>query len=327
MKKNQNYKSLKVFKNKHTKNQDDFSMLNRQYIEELFDGKKVLEEEVSTIKHSNPNILINGNFQVNQRGKTSYSSSSSSVIYAVDRWCFSKMSGSTCVVEKNKVTLTASGSSRNDFFMQYVANPSFYSDRTVTLSVSYQNLKGKFALGIWDGSSFSQTAWATANNGTITLTKTIQSSCTSLSCEFLKDLETNISIEILYAKLEIGKIATAFYQRNYDEELELCKPYFVRLKAKSSYTVFATGISCSTTKSIVFIPHRMRTSPAVSYSGSIKILNSSSYKTVSSVSVDSFGSFGVALACTGSSYTSGQGALLSSQNDSSAYIDLDAEMR
>ncbi len=324
---NQNYKKLKVFTNKRTKNQDDFSMLNRQYIDELYDDKKGIEQEVSTIKHSNPNIFVNGNFQVNQRGKTTYTSSSSSIIYTVDRWCFSKMAGTTCTVGKNKVTLTASGTSRNDFYMQYVANPSFYSGKTLTLSISYQNLNGRFGLGMWDGSSFSQTPWTTTSKGTITLTKTIQSSCTSLSCEFLKDTTTNISIEILSAKLEIGNKATLFFQRTYDEDFELCKPYFLRLKANSNYTAFATGITCSSSKAIVLIPQRMRANPSISYSGSIKILNSSSYHTVSSISVDSRGSNGLALACSGSSFTTGQAAILSSQNDSSAYIDLDAELR
>lgn len=320
------YKNLKVFQDRSENKRNDQIEIGNKRIDELYERSSNSTQTVTT-KIGFPNILVNGNFQVNQRGKTTYTSSGSSVVYTADRWCFSKMAGTTCVVGKNKVTLSATGTSRNDFFMQYVANPSFYSGRTLTLSVTYQNLNGKFGLGMWDGSSFAQTSWTSATSGTITLTKKIQASCTSLSCEFLKDTSTTISIEILSAKLEIGSEATPFYQRTYDEEFELCKPYFLRLKANSNYTAFATGITCSSSKAIVFVPQRMRTTPSISYSGSIKILNSSSYLTVSSISVDSRGSFGLALACAGSSFSTGQAAILSSQNDSSAYIDLDAEWR
>lgn len=327
MKKNQNYKSLKVFKNKHTKNQDDFSMLNRQYIEELFDGKKVLEEEVSTIKHSNPNILINGNFQVNQRNSTSYTSSSSEINYTVDRWCFSKMANSTCKVDTNKITLKSSGTTREDFFMQYVANPNFYSSKTLTLSVKYQNLTGKFAIGIWDGSSMTKTPLTTEKTGTLVVTKTIQSACTSISCEFLKELSTTVSVEILSAKLEVGTTPTTFIQRTYDEDFDLCKKYFLKIKASSTYSILASGLTLSTSKSFFLINNKMRAAPTVTASGNITVLIGTSYKTISSIYQDGYCDGGILLCCSGTNFVAGQPALLSTVKDATAYIDFDAEIR
>lgn len=330
--KKKNYHSLKVFTNKqNSKNATDIG-LHTKKIDGLYDNDDFISQEVEANTNkarlfSNPNILVNANFQVNQRQKSGYSSNASSHIYTVDRWCFSKMANSTCAITSNKITLKSSGTARIDFFMQYVANPSFYSGKTVTLSVKYQNLTGKFGIGIRDGSVFSKTDWTTASSGTLVLTKTIQSSCTKLSCELLKENTTAISVEILSAKLELGTVATPFVQRTYDEDFQLCKPYFLRLKASSNYSIFATGISYSATKAIFLMPHKMRAAPTLTTSGAIRVLNSTGYLTCSSISQDGYSDAGVVVSCAGTNFAAGQGALLSSFKDSVAYIDLDAEIK
>ena len=210
--------------------------------------------------------------------------------------------------------------------MQHIANAKTYAGMTVTFSVAYQNLSGKFGIGIHDGASLSQTAFTTAKSGKITLTKTIQSACTNLSCKLLKELTTNVSVEILYAKLEIGSFPSTFIQKTYDEDFALCKPYFLRLNGFSNYSIFASGMTYSTSKSFFLIPHKMRTAPSATSYGKINILISSGYKEITSLYQTAYCDGGTTLCCTGSNFTAGEPAILSSVQDPSAYIDLDAEI-
>ena len=76
---------------------------------------------------SNPNLLINGDFRVNQREQPSYSGTN---IYTVDRW---RLTGTGVVdVLANGIKYTAGGGWTG--IRYYFENPSKLSHKTITIS-------------------------------------------------------------------------------------------------------------------------------------------------------------------------------------------------
>ena len=94
-----------------------------------------LTETLSTF--SNPNLLINGDFKINQRGLSTYTNTLSKPSqYTVDRWLM--VTTSTCSPISTGVTITPSGA--NDvMFYQTIEHPERYAEQTVTFSVKFSN--------------------------------------------------------------------------------------------------------------------------------------------------------------------------------------------
>lgn len=144
------------------------------------------------------NLLINPDFQINQRGKTSYSASG----YTVDRWQYREVSG-------NVVTPTSYGISTTSGIIQYVENIGRYAGKTFTFSGELQN-------------------------GTIqSVTGTLSS--TTVSNSYMQfTLRSNGKDGICtlkqgnwkWTKFELGDEATPFYPRPYADELALCQRYY-----------------------------------------------------------------------------------------------------
>lgn len=153
---------------------------------------------------SNPGLLINPDFKINQRGKSKYTAAG----YTVDRWA----AQSNC-----KVTPKSSGGVRLDCLG--TVNTGFYqpydgdlSGNTVTLSLKVSG-SGSLRLGVW---------------GTSIKTVTLNDTPTVYSHTFELGDDVNFGMwlsangeyaEIEWAKLEIGSIATPFCPPNPATEL------------------------------------------------------------------------------------------------------------
>lgn len=156
-------------------------------------------------KFSNPNLLINPDFKINQRGATSYTSG-----YTVDRW---KVDNATLNVS-TLVLSNSTGSSST--FVQYLENnPTGIF--TVTLNVASVSGTVKFA---WHDGVVYRTGVA-ISKGVNTYTFTA-SSLTWVGIE----IASGASVQLSYMKLEQGAVATSYIAPNPVEEYPKCQRYF-----------------------------------------------------------------------------------------------------
>lgn len=160
-------------------------------------------------KFSNPNLLINPDFKVNQRGNSTYTTSSESSIYTVDRWMLTR--GKATVNSDGTVTVTATSGTTNKegYFQQKLENA---ISGAYTVSMEVVRISGTVRIAI-DG------AWKTVTNG-INVFQGVNSSNNFNSVGL--QLAVGASITLKYMKLEQGSVATLFIAPNPAEELEKC---------------------------------------------------------------------------------------------------------
>ena len=158
-------------------------------------------------KFSNPNLLINPDFEINQRGLNSYTSNG----YTVDRW---KLSNATL----NTTTKTLSNPNSTDGnFLQSLENKPT-GTFTVTLNVASVTGTVKF---LWQDGSTPKTGVA-ISKGVNTYTFTA-SSLTWVGIQ----IASGASIQLSYMKLEQGAVATPFVAPNPAEEMMKCQRYLI----------------------------------------------------------------------------------------------------
>ena len=144
-------------------------------------------------KFSNPNLLINPDFSINQRGASSYTSG-----YTVDRW---KISSATL----NATTKTLSNSnSASGTFLQSLENK---PTGTFTVSLNVASVTGTVKFSWKDGSTYKTGVAISKGLNTYTFTA---SSLTWVGI----DIASGASIQLDYMKLEKGKVATSFITPN-----------------------------------------------------------------------------------------------------------------
>ena len=169
-------------------------------------------------KFSNPNLLINPNFSINQRKASSYTSG-----YTVDRW---KISSATL----NTTTKTLSNSnSASGAFLQSLENKPT-GKFTVTLNVA--SVTGTVKFSWMDGSAYKTGVAISKGLNTYTFTA---SSLTWVGI----DIASGASIQLDYMKLERGTVATSFIEPDLAEEFVKCCRFFQSLQV--FYTTY--GIS------------------------------------------------------------------------------------
>lgn len=181
---------------------------------------------------SNPNLLINGDFRVNQRGKSVYSMLDEvaySRVYTVDKWRFvpqSSTSNSSVTVNSKSVSIYCE--KQYDNFSQIIENYANFEGKTVTVSAKIGAMSSNnFALNISvDGSQVGYVNILSADR-IWSFTTTLPNSITSsLRVSIVNAVNSSATIELEWVKMEIGNISTPFVPRPYEEELAMCQmPY------------------------------------------------------------------------------------------------------
>ena len=204
-------------------------------INSIENGKISVESSKTANNVSNPNLLINGDFRVNQRGQKQYTGMSA---YTVDRW---KNSGTYVDVNEDE-TITVSHFGGWSYCYQPVEDFKSLRGKTVTLSVKIKNIaytSGKPVISINDGVSSTNSAQI-FEAGTYFVTKTISPDATKLDCRLLLNNMAMSSGEISdivatieWAKLEVGETPTTFVPRLYAEELALCQRFYEKINLNS----------------------------------------------------------------------------------------------
>ena len=210
--------------------------------------KSVFNDELDTLNarmdtFSNPNLLINPDFKINQRGSNTYTTTSESPIYTVDRW----MSAKSKVDVNSNGTVTITSLSTNGssvWFKQLLENT---IEGACTLSCEATSVTGDVYL-------FSQAKGIKLKQGInkITLSDLKQASF---------ELKQGASVTLKWVKLEQGAVATIFIAPNRSEELVKCQHYMV------IFEPWRTILNANTDASTIYIDTRckMRTKPTVSY--------------------------------------------------------------
>lgn len=191
-------------------------------------------------KFSNPNLLINPDFKINQRGSTTYTTG-----YTVDRWRIT-----SATLNATTKTLSNSNSASGTFLQSLENKPT--GTFTVTLNVASVTGTVKFS---WkDGSTYK--TGVTISKGLNTYTFTA-SSLTWVGI----DIASGASVQLNYMKLEESSVATPFIKPNKAEELAKCQYYTV------VFEPWRTLLNANTDSSVINIDTRckMRTKPTISY--------------------------------------------------------------
>lgn len=206
-------------------------------------------------KFSNPNLLTNPDFKINQRGNSTYSSTNSKKIYTVDRWNIynANLNASTKV-------LTNPNSSSGQF-KQTLELP-LIGTYTVTIKASRVSGNVHFFINENGSNIIDKSIVSGLNTVTFTSTKGVSEVGVLIS--------SGASLQIDYVKLEEGAVATAYTAPNSIEEYPKCQRYFQYIPklycVPLVYTRNLIGVSEKFFQATSGnLPTEMRTTPTLTY--------------------------------------------------------------
>lgn len=215
---------------------------------------------VDEVIQSNPNLLDNPDFKINQRGKIERSSSG----YIVDRW--KKTTQGVVIVETDGVLLdNTSGSSPMYFGQTLEMN---LTGKTINISAydSHGNLYS--GSGTLSGANKDPITIYIGSIGRVYVDLNVT------NYEFFFRIEAGESIKIKYAKLELGSVTTEFITPNPSVELLKCQRYYQKFGLIMAHigSGFISG-STATKNAIIVCPAvQMRThTPTVTIHGVLYI--------------------------------------------------------
>ena len=210
------------------------------------------QEQFNLIGAGRKNLIINGGFDVWQRG-TSATYTSLTKKYTADRfasyWDNTTVSKSTLTIDSckyNALRCNYTGSSYQAYIDYAGEDPYILSGKQVTFSMYVQGTAGRTyrtRMRVKINGTFVDTPFSqeTVLDGTVqkievTATCADYTGYTRTSSDyFLLELYTTdtapADFTFTLVQLELGKVATPFEHRSYGEELALCQRYGVRLGA------------------------------------------------------------------------------------------------
>lgn len=213
-------------------------------------------------KFSNPNLLINPDFKINQRGATSYEQQG----YSVDRWkiwnvTVTPSTSGGITVKNDKYTDTGT-------FLQYLENA---TEGDSTLSCYVTSVSGTVTMVADD-------------NSQVILKQGLNVVHTSKSTKsFTIFLNKGTNITLKWVKLEKGTVATSFVAPNYAEELVECERYFMYIPSSVVGYKFTSQIFVQLEK-----VNNMRKNATIGITGSnndTNVISTNSVKQNASVNV------------------------------------------
>lgn len=241
------------------------------------------------VEPMNPNLLINPDFRVNQRGQSEYSSG-----YTVDGW----------YIEGNKCTVTPGADgvliksaikldSNTHAFWQKAENPLKPGKYTLSLNVSEvsgvwtSRIRTVNAEGSYVDSYYTPVLHVGLNKVSVELPEGEYISAVSVG--FNKDTEAGDSVKLAWVKLESGSLATPFVPPDYAVELAKCQRYLLKLSQWSAYRAVHSNVNYM--EFAVPIPESMSISPTIIGGDNFAV-----YKFPSPVAAESDFTFSVAAA-------------------------------
>lgn len=253
-------------------------------------------------RFSNPNLLLNSNFKVDQRGRGTYTNNTTKPTYTLDRW----MSINTEVVYNVDGTATITSLATTDTSAWFKQILEYAINDTCTLSCNITAVTGSAYL------------YNHANG------KKIVKGLNTVTLSYLKEasieLKQGASITIEWIKLEKGSKATAYVAPNYANELQRCMMYYnVVNTSLNGYFTTQMYVGCETLLN-------MRTKPTVKGVGSIWVYyygGNTKYKfsDLQSIVLTKYSEITLLVAPSGASQQN-----MTVVFDADSYIELDAEV-
>ncbi|MEE3484611.1 MAG: hypothetical protein VZQ98_09860 [Bacteroidales bacterium] len=231
---------------------------------------------------SNPNLLDNPWFTVNQRGESSYSLEG----YTVDRWRFSKKSGSTQALTYDGSTHTITideTSGDTAYFQQRFETP--LPAGTYTISMNVTALTGNASIQLYYEDGTFGNNISIKGIGIRVATVQVAKPITRLYFNIFQDA----SLSIKAVKLEVGSVSTLAMDTapNYATELLKCQRYFYRMKPNSSSGALGIGygwtIGTTACRACIMLPTKMRIAPTLTLNNLnqfVWIMNGATYNPV-----------------------------------------------
>lgn len=281
------------------------------------------------VEPSNPNLLTNPDFRVNQRGMTTYSSG-----YTADRW----------FIEGNKCTVTAGADgvliksaikldSNAHVFWQKAENP--LAPGKYTLSLNVLEVSGVWsarirtvnASGDYVDSYYTSVLHNGVNKVSVDLSEGEYISAVSVGIN--KGTEAGNSLKLAWVKLEVGDGATPFVPPDPATELAKCQRYLYVLRGSLLRAGLAEAYSTSYAIFYLYAPASFRTIPSVSFENVVlsSTKDGSVYSEAASIQVRGCNSNAVKLLVNAAdSLTIGEQYELSHKPDTTGSIILSAEL-
>ena len=235
---------------------------------------------------SNPNLLDNPWFTVNQRGQSQYTA----LGYSVDRWKLHDSNPFTVDVTDSGVTLTHANNSTNSYFDHFIDEGvrdklGTQEGKTLTLSVMLSDNTIYSASGVIPTYTSTNQRILTVNIGNFSIDLNVR---TTLMAVIIRSNVANATISIKAVKLEMGEISTLALDTapNYATELLKCQRYFVRIDNTSGGVCVGNGITLNIADRAVLcikLPVSMRAKPSVVGITDVECVSGSQTISVSSI--------------------------------------------
>lgn len=243
---------------------------------------------------SNPNLLDNPFFTVNQRGQTSYSNGTG---YCLDRW---KRFSALAVTINSDGSITVTNTGSGDAYIGQVQEADILiggSGKRLTWSADISATDGNSYMyagytdssdnyhGILNGINLPTSRGIVSGSATLGAYSNITSFQNMAFC-----IKANSSITIHSVKLETGNVSTLSLDAppNYAEELLKCQRYCVALNpSKIPYSMVGSGFAYSTTEIdfIIPVPVTMRVNPSAVDLTNWRVTDGSNWTSIDSISL------------------------------------------
>ena len=211
------------------------------------------------------NLIINGGFDVWQRGAYTTATGVANDTYYADRF-FTLISIVTATLQNttNSAKVAATSSATGFIGLSQKVEDKVYNTlkgKTVTLSAKVTSNKSNARLRSFNGSAWADSATSHSGNGTeetLTQTFTVSSSPSDLIIQLITYDGGNVAlvsgdyIEVTGVQLEVGSVATDFEHRSYGEELALCERYYEVTQGGTTEYAETTG------NYLVSVPFRVK---------------------------------------------------------------------
>lgn len=223
---------------------------------------------------SNPNLLLNPDFRVNQRGGSVYNSGSNNN-YTYDRWSYWCDLSAPSIVRHDGddyLSIINAAGTKNVQIAQYIdpIDVPLKVGEYYTMSAEYTTTSTNAAAGNFTRISKTFKLLASGNSGWIDFEGTACDLAFSTGTRsginvFYIALRSLKSIYVRYIKLEQGQAATDFIPPIYSEELLKCQRYYYQSRSGLGFILPITQVNSTTTdrRANFQFPVTMRRTPTV----------------------------------------------------------------
>ena len=176
---------------------------------------------------SNPNLLINPDFSINQRGANTYSTRG----YSADRWILSVIgTGNTGSYNADTHEIISNIKDTDGFYasmQQHIENPSRFAGMEMTFSANITALDKTSLIQVWRTENGVTTAIAVTpyNTETEKILNFVMPDDLTEASKIRIILQTRGNAVLNWAKLELGSVATPFLPPDPATELAKCQRY------------------------------------------------------------------------------------------------------